>query len=1322
MDTKKRPNEDQPDSDNVQPTTATSRNAELPASDSMNPAEPMAVDATAAHAPDAMSGASSTSTATKAAEGGVAPSEANKRIKLTLESDQRGANYSPSLDVADPSKESKGLAEWVGQMDKVDAAKVAEPPSKEGAGLGVSDASSLNEHRDSDAAHGGEAPEVSRDHLLQKHTEEVTTAPTESGSNQDLVQALLEPQTGAGATNLSDSILAVASLSEPLKTTLETMDLDSQPPVEPQVPQEDRSTLTVNSQLSSTVPPQPSADSHHTLESKQDEQGEASSGHSVTDERFQSEKAGASFGKPEAIKLNDSAQLPEESKPRSTTNAMEVDIPPEPAQDSRSSFEQSSEAGPANAAAKVAIEDSSDDVAMTVSQPVTDVSEQQVNASTAGSNTPVHEAGMNSSLDHDKQQSATKDSTLGQEPTTNVATNMSSSQVSASDPASHTQASVQNLAPSQNDLPPPSALASSTAQNARQSRSTMSVSALLVNSEDDAQRGQEPPQHMSRGVFTQYDHSPRPNHPSTLPAPLPPVQEPPLTGPVASASSPLQQPLRSTAVLNSATCGHDPANAPTPRHGQGQGQGQGLSGFDRDSVDHHHPSGRNQDSMPTYGTARGSQAKEYPADEVMESGGVSGYAPQRHRLVSPAGIRPLQESVNSLGTSGPMNGKLPGMGSVASNAPTHGHDPHGHHAPLYRSDGSLSSSGGRSNAYAPTQHAGPTHSSVANGHSAPYAPSNHTALRTSGPTVTPPTSSQSLPSSAPVLESRHPRLIVKTDPSLKLDGLPEAFLGYYRYDPGTLLPAMQGKENSLLEVRVASSYLTYDNYKVKKREVWGTDIYTDDSDVVAKYDLAVTLRVMPKLLKYQGSIRNRIKSRTWNTGHDGVSLRIESIRKLGAGEALNRGRSQSKRRMKEYGQERLRVLSNIHDETTESVQNERAMRTATFEFTHQGDPCFKYSPELVMDRHDGLSRKWTSWRLKKEVLIVENDEERYEISLQHQAGTDARRFDQYRFAVISPRTSLSSWSKASYPLESSDITEVLYEDLDWQDFEWVDRGVVVQPTERRQGAKQDNAEPSSAMEGVKTTAHDPKDDIRMDSPVEGEGSKATERKATPGAISTDISRLTRADASLQESRQDGVFCVVSRLFWRPMTEKRPAKSSAPETPSLGSGANPAKEPQNQAALDAQDSTLSKAPSAAVNVPGNVPVSQQQVASARSTLHDQVPNRIGAETSPEITKTAITSTTAPVPSSASSPPSTPLSKRDSHAPATVPSAPTSMPASASIETTGKSASSETLQNLTGEAGEAKNQEVQGQSLAAFVQNTGAVEREEGELEEGEIASD
>ncbi|KAF9570218.1 hypothetical protein EC968_002097 [Mortierella alpina] len=1362
MDSKKRPNEDQPGSEKVQPTTSTPINAELPASDSLGPVESMAVDATTSHPPEALSGAPSVSTEAMIVESGIAPSEANKRIKLTMESDHRGANYSPSLDVADPSKETKGLAEWVGQMDKVDATKVAEPSSQKEADLGVSDSSSLQERHTIDATHSTEAPVASQDQLPQKHLENATSAAAGPESSQDLVQALLEPQTGATATNPSDSILAVASLSEPLKTTLETMELDSQPPAEAQVQQEDRSTLTVNSQLSSTMPPQPSTNSHGAVEPKPNEHEAKSSGISVSDEQTQSQEVEPSVSKPADSKPSDVAQVPEETKLSSegnhdNLNAMDIDPPQGSAQDSGPSLDQSSGAEIAKVTVDVTTGDSNGSVRMTVPQPATDDSDRLENSNTPGGGKPASAPEISNSLHTEKQPSVAKDSTLSQEPTTSSSVSAPITPASASVPASHTEAPIQNLAPkkapSQHDLPPLSALASPTLQSARQSRSTMSVSALLVNNDDDSQRGQESAKHQSRGMFTPYDHSPRPTHSSTLPAPLPPVQEPPSTRPAPPASSPLQQPMRPiTAPINVAR-GHDPADGPSAR--------QGHAGFDRDFVDHHHHhSGRSQDPMPPYGASRGSQIKEYPADEVMESGGVSGYAPQRHRVMSPAGIRPLQESVNGLGASGPMNGKLSGLGPVASNASTHEHDPHGHHAAHYRSDAGPAASGGRSSAYAPSSHAGLTHSSAANGHGAPFTSSIHTTMRTSGPTATPLTSSQALPPAASVPESRHPRLIVKNDPSLKVDGLPELFLGYHRYDPGVLMPAVQGKENSLLEVRVASSYLTYDNYKVKKREVWGTDVYTDDSDIVAmlihsgyyippisphsseqdslqpttlhhnfvpnplkhicpEYDLAVTLRVMPKLLKYQGSIRNRIKSRTWNTGHDGVSLRIESIRKLSAGEALNRGRSQCKRRMKEYGQERLRVLSNIHDETTESVQNERAMRTATFEFTHQGDPCFKYSPELVMDRHDGLSRKWTSWRLKKEVLIVENDEERYEISLQHQAGTDARRFDQYRFAVISPRTSLSSWSRASYPLESNDISEVLYEDLDWQDFEWVDRGVVVQPAVRRQNARQDGSHSSSAMEGVTTT--DPKDDTAMDSSKEGERVKATAAKATPGAISTDVARLTRADSALPESRQDGVFCVVSRLFWRPMTEKRAPKSSAPEITSP-TGSNALKEPQPQAGSDAQDYSLPQAPDAAVSLPANEPVPQQQGASARSNPQDQVPIGTGVEADSEVTKTVIMPATVPVAISASSPSSGPTSKQETHAQATatVSSTPASVPGSANVDGAG----SRSLTLPQQQSSETKNpeREVQGQSLTSPTPSTGPVEREEGELEEGEIASD
>lgn len=182
-----------------------------------------------------------------------------------------------------------------------------------------------------------------------------------------------------------------------------------------------------------------------------------------------------------------------------------------------------------------------------------------------------------------------------------------------------------------------------------------------------------------------------------------------------------------------------------------------------------------------------------------------------------------------------------------------------------------------------------------------------------------------------------------------------------------------------------------------------------------------------------------------------------------------------------------------------------------------------------MDRHDGLSRKWTSWRLKKEVLILENEEERYEISLQHQAGTDARRFDQYRFAVISPRTSLSSWSKASYPLDSADLTEVLYEDLDWQDFEWVERGVVIQPSPRgKNGATAWNG-----MEGVERTTKD--GDVDMEDGELHDGAKDSAHQTATSSKADDHAQ------GGDDAHQEGVFCVVSRLYWRPMSENGPTR-------------------------------------------------------------------------------------------------------------------------------------------------------------------------------------
>ncbi|GAA6052330.1 hypothetical protein JCM3770_007255 [Rhodotorula araucariae] len=120
---------------------------------------------------------------------------------------------------------------------------------------------------------------------------------------------------------------------------------------------------------------------------------------------------------------------------------------------------------------------------------------------------------------------------------------------------------------------------------------------------------------------------------------------------------------------------------------------------------------------------------------------------------------------------------------------------------------------------------------------------------------------------------------------------------------------------------------------VRKRAVWGTDVYTDDSDVLlvllhsgwlrvtrrerrlragekgagadairrartlgeeridvlsgngdgadeVPVALLVRLGVVPALVRYEGIERQGVRSRSWGNGHDGVSLRVEDVQPL----------------------------------------------------------------------------------------------------------------------------------------------------------------------------------------------------------------------------------------------------------------------------------------------------------------------------------------------------------------------------------------------------------------------------------------------------------
>jgi hypothetical protein len=133
-------------------------------------------------------------------------------------------------------------------------------------------------------------------------------------------------------------------------------------------------------------------------------------------------------------------------------------------------------------------------------------------------------------------------------------------------------------------------------------------------------------------------------------------------------------------------------------------------------------------------------------------------------------------------------------------------------------------------------------------------------------------------------------------------------------------------------------------------------------------------------------------------------------------------------------------------------------------FNFEGLPCFKYSPSLIADRGKDF-RMWTTFRLRSEVLFLEHEDERYEISLQpRDRKSSSLSVDLYRFALLSPKVHLGdahgSQSKLSIPLADKDLASVLYRDLDWKNLIWDQSSLVVKGralTEEGEGVGEDEA-------------------------------------------------------------------------------------------------------------------------------------------------------------------------------------------------------------------------------------------------------------------------
>ncbi|KAJ6707651.1 hypothetical protein OIU85_027966 [Salix viminalis] len=295
-----------------------------------------------------------------------------------------------------------------------------------------------------------------------------------------------------------------------------------------------------------------------------------------------------------------------------------------------------------------------------------------------------------------------------------------------------------------------------------------------------------------------------------------------------------------------------------------------------------------------------------------------------------------------------------------------------------------------------------------------------------------------------------------------------------------------------LEIRIPAEHVTATNRQVRGGQLWGTDIYTDDSDLVAVLmhtgycrptasppppaiqELCATIRVLPPQDSYTSMLRNNVRSRAWGAGI-GCSYRVERccIVKKGGGtidlEPCLTHTSAVEPTLAPVVVERTMTTRAA---ASNALRQQRFVREVTIQYNLCNEPWIKYSISIVADK--GLKKPlYTSARLKKgEVLYLETHSCRYELCFTGEKMVKATQASQVHEETEKshnhhPHSSngekndsdnvlidVFRWSRCKKPLPQKvmrsvgiplplEHVEVLEENLDWEDVQWSQTGVWI---------------------------------------------------------------------------------------------------------------------------------------------------------------------------------------------------------------------------------------------------------------------------------------
>jgi len=243
-----------------------------------------------------------------------------------------------------------------------------------------------------------------------------------------------------------------------------------------------------------------------------------------------------------------------------------------------------------------------------------------------------------------------------------------------------------------------------------------------------------------------------------------------------------------------------------------------------------------------------------------------------------------------------------------------------------------------------------------------------------------------------------------------------------------------------------------------EKRIWGSDIYTSDSDVVCILQhsgyfeikelsptniqgVSVFFRVSKSRSTYNSTLKNGIKSRKLNN-YQGHSIKPEKYTLLG-------DKFGSQIELLEMASRMPKIsLYERHKPQTKKLIDYQSFREFNVCFNFSNELWWAYSLSAIADKGYDF-KDYLSWKLKDKVLYIENNQKRYEISRNiFDHLNDDYLFDEYetfRFSeVLEPFEKDSFFlQENSVPLEANLHVKIIYDRLDWQEFLWGEDSLYV---------------------------------------------------------------------------------------------------------------------------------------------------------------------------------------------------------------------------------------------------------------------------------------